>query len=276
MGSATKSECRVRSQIMTEATLETTDLSAIVPPPTEAELVCDDGIPMETYRHKLQMDLLVYPLNTRLVLGQGEGFVGGNMFVYFSPDQVRNQDYRGPDMFVVKAVPVKERKAWVCWQEGKAPDVVIELLSASTAQRDKTEKKLIYQNQLRIPEYFWYDPYNPQDLAGFSLQSGSYHPIAPTTSGGLISQQLDLILVRWTGRFQEVEAEWLRWATLSGELLPTDQELAIAAQQQAETAQQQAEAAQQQAETAQQQAEAERQRAARLAKQLRQLGVEPE
>ncbi len=273
---------------MTEAILETSDLEifdllGIATPPTEDELVCDDGIPMATYRHKLQMDLLVYPVNTWLVLGQGEGFVGGNMFVYFSPDQVLNQDYRGPDVFVVKAVPARERKAWVCWQEGKGPDVVIELLSASTAQRDKTEKKLIYQNQLRVPEYFWYDPFNPQDLAGFSLQSGNYTPIAPTPQGGLISQQLNLTLVRWAGQFQTVDAIWLRWATLSGELLPTDQELAIAAQQQAEvaqqqaaTAQQQAAIAQQQAATAQQQAETERQRADRLAEQLRQLGVEPE
>ena len=28
-------------------------------PPTQAELTCDDGIPMETQRHKLQMDILI-------------------------------------------------------------------------------------------------------------------------------------------------------------------------------------------------------------------------
>jgi hypothetical protein len=55
-----------------------------------------------------------------------------------------------------------------------------------------------------------------------------------------------------------LEGTWLRWATPSGELLPTEAE---AAQQQAEQAQQQAEQAQQQAEQAQQQAEQEKQRA---------------
>ncbi|UBF27343.1 Uma2 family endonuclease [Kovacikia minuta CCNUW1] len=231
-------------------------------PPTQDELPCDDGIPMETYRHKLQMDLLVDSLNTWLVLEQGSGFVGGNMFVYFSPLQVKNHDYKGPDVFVVLDVPVGERKSWVVWDEGKAPDVVIELLSDSTRDRDKTDKKQIYQNRLRVPEYFWYDPFNPTDFAGFSLRPGGYQPISSTSDGWLISQQLGLALVRWQGRFREVDATWLRWATLTGEVLPTDQERAAAERQRAETEHQRA--------------EAERQRAERLAEKLREMGVDPD
>jgi Uma2 family endonuclease len=246
------------------------------PPPTQDTLLCDDGIPMETYRHKLQMDLLVEPLNTWLVLEQNQGFVGGNMFVYFSPNQVRNQDYRGPDVFAVMDVEIGERKSWVVWEEGKAPDIVIELLSASTATQDKTEKKLIYQNQLRVPEYVWYDPFNSVDLAGFALHQGTYRPIALDNQGRLISQRLGLALVRWQGYFKEVETTWLRWATLEGTLLPTDQENRIQAQQQAEQAQQQAEQAQQQAEQEHQRAEQERQRADLFAARLRALGIDPD
>lgn len=62
---------------------------------------------------------------------------------------LRNEDYRGSDMFVVLDVPRKERKSWVLWEEEKAPDVVIELLSESTAQKDKEEKKLIYGQHQR-------------------------------------------------------------------------------------------------------------------------------
>lgn len=32
-------------------------------------------------------------------------YVGGNMFVYFSLQQVRNKDFRGPDVFVALGVP---------------------------------------------------------------------------------------------------------------------------------------------------------------------------
>jgi Uma2 family endonuclease len=106
-------------------------------PPTQDELPSDDGIPMETQRHGLQMQLLVRPLSQWLKTQGREAFVGGNMFVYFSPNQVRNDDYRGPDVFVVLDVPRRERKSWVVWEEEKAPDVVIELLSESTAKKDK-------------------------------------------------------------------------------------------------------------------------------------------
>jgi Uma2 family endonuclease len=246
----------------------------IVAPPTEEELPSDDGIPMETQRHKLQMDLLVDPLSDWL--SQENAFVGGNMFVYFSPQQVKTHDYRGPDVFVVLDVPRRERKSWVVWEEGKAPDVVIELLSASTAEFDRQEKKTIYQNRLRVPEYFWFDPFNPENLAGFSLRDGVYEPIQLEDGGQLISRQLHLVLVRWAGTFKGVETIWLRWATLEGELLPTGDERAEQAQQQAEQEHQRAEQERQRAEQERQRAEQERISRQRLAEKLRELGVDPE
>jgi Uma2 family endonuclease len=234
-------------------------LPDIIAPPTEEQLTCDDGIPMETQRHKLQMDFLVDPLADWL--SPENAFVGGNMFVYFSPQQVKTHDYRGPDVFVVLDVPRRERKSWVVWEEGKAPDVVIELLSESTAQFDKQEKKTIYQDRLRVPEYFWFDPFNREDLAGFSLRDGVYEPIQADTPGKLISRQLNLALVVWAGSFKGVEAIWLRWATLEGELLPTEPERAEQERQRAEQERQRAEQERQRAEQERQRAEQECQRA---------------
>jgi len=51
--------------------------------PTQDDLPCDDGIPMEIQRHKLQMDLLMDGLTTWLDQREG-GYVSGNMFIYFS------------------------------------------------------------------------------------------------------------------------------------------------------------------------------------------------
>jgi Uma2 family endonuclease len=244
--------------------------------PTQNDLLCDDGIPMETHRHRLQMELLTTPLHHWLVANQQQGFVGGNMFVYFSPLQVRNQDYRGPDVFVVLDVSNGDRKSWVVWEEGKAPDVVIELLSDSTAQQDKTAKKQIYQQQLRVPEYFWYDPFNPEDFAGFSLERGLYQTIPFDQQQCLASQQLGLNLVRWQGQYMSVEATWLRWVTLGGELLPTDQERVVEERQRAEEERQRAEEERQRAEEERQRAEEERQRADRLATRLREMGIDPD
>jgi hypothetical protein len=63
--------------------------------------------------------------------------------------------------------------------------------------------------------------------------------------GWLISQSLGLALVRWSGNYRGVMAVWLRWATLSGEVLLTGHELA----------------------------EQERERADRLEEKLRSLGI---
>jgi Uma2 family endonuclease len=227
---------------MTPAELE---YIGVIIPPTEDELPFDDGVPMETQRHKFQMDLLLDALYPWFEARE-DGYANGNMFVYYSLDQVKNRDFRGPDFFAALGVSKRERKSWVCWIEGKTPDVVIELLSESTCETDKGVKKQIYQNQLHVPEYFWYDPFNPNDWAGFQLQGSVYQPISINAQGLMICQMLDLALVRWQGSYRGVEATWLRWASQDGVLLPTEAELAEQAQQQVEQAQQQAEQAQQQ------------------------------
>ncbi|AFY42771.1 Uma2 family endonuclease [Nostoc sp. PCC 7107] len=205
---------------MSDTTLAAPDIQL---PPTQAELPLDDGVPMESARHKAQMDLLIDALIPWLEQRE-DGFVGGNMFVYYSLAQVRNKDFKGPDFFAVLGVPKGERRSWVVWEEGKAPDVVIELLSDSTAQADKNEKKLIYQNQMRVPEYFWYDPFNPDDLAGCSNEKGVYQPITINAQNQLVSQSLGLALQLWQGNYKGIDAIWLRWANLAGELLPTPEE----------------------------------------------------
>lgn len=114
------------------------DISTVLVPdiaalPTQDDLPYDDGEPMETQRHKWQMDLLIDGLSIWLA-DREDGYVNGNMFVYFSLTQVKKQYFKGPDFFAVVGVPKAERKSWVVWEEEKAPDVVIELVSPSTAQ----------------------------------------------------------------------------------------------------------------------------------------------
>jgi Uma2 family endonuclease len=222
--------------------IDTTLPFGVMMPPTQKDLPSDDGKPMETQRHKMQMDILIETLYPWLE-DRSDGYVGGNMFLYFSLAQVRNQDFQGPDFFAVLGVPKGERLSWVVWEEGKAPNVIIELLSPSTAAKDKLVKKLTYQNDVRVPEYFWFDPFNPNDLAGFRLDNGTYQPIFSDSQDRLVSQQLELALVRWQGLYRGVNAIWLRWQTLDGELIPTGQEEAIQAQIKAQEAESKAQAA---------------------------------
>jgi Uma2 family endonuclease len=134
--------------------------------PTQDDLPYDDGVHIETEQHRLQMELLINSLKPWLKQ-HGGGYVSGNMFVYFSAKQLRHKDFKGPDVFVVQGVSNETRKSWVVWEEGASPNIVIELLSDSTAKYDKGKKKEIYQNQLKAAEYYWFDPSNPEDWAGF-------------------------------------------------------------------------------------------------------------
>ena len=92
---------------------------------------------METQHHVSQMQLLIEPLRLYCE-DQQDVYVGGNMFMYVSLAQVRHQDFRRPDFFAVLDVPKRERESWVVWEEGKGPDIVIELLSESTASPGHT------------------------------------------------------------------------------------------------------------------------------------------
>lgn len=238
-----------------------------LPPPTQDELPHTDGVPLETERHRQQIALLLNTIQPWLAERHrttGEGsYASGNMFVYFSVTQTRKYDFRGPDVFIVLDVEPGERKSWVVWEQGKGPDIVIELLSESSRHFDKNGKKDIYQDRLRVPEYYWFDPWNADDLAGFSLCNGHYKPIAPDQRDRLPSRRLGgLCLTRWRGRFQGIDATWLRWSTPDGVLLPTEGELA---ERETERAERESE-----------RAERESERAERMARKLRELGIDPD
>jgi len=224
--------------------------------PTEDDLPYSEPRIMESERHVLQLDLLKDPLLLAWA-DRDDWYVAVDMFLHYSLEQVRNRDFLGPDFFVAVDAVRRERKSWVVWQEGKAPDVVIELLSESTADRDKNEKKELYQNRVQVPEYFWYDPFAPKDLAGWRLEQGVYTAILADAGGRLFSAALGLGLGCWEGKYQGVEAVWLRWSWPDGTLLPTPEEAAARATREASAAAARAEAETTRAEAATARAEAE-------------------
>ena len=159
-------------------------------------------------------------------------YASGNMSIYYNPKKIKSRDFRGPDFFVVLGTERKLRKSWVVWEEdGKYPNVIVEILSDSTAQVDRTSRKQLYQDTFRTPEYFWVDLVT-QEFAGFLLTGGTYEPITANEDGYLWSRQLDLFL----GLYKQQ----LRFFTSDGQLVPTPTE--AARQTKAEAQQAQAEA----------------------------------
>jgi Uma2 family endonuclease len=215
------------------------------------ELIYDDGEPVESNWHRIQFNLLIDVVRQAMVeRGRADFFVGGNMFIYYSVEQARaiatrpieeTRQFRGPDVFFVAGVNAQpDRKAWVVWEEGgRYPDVLIELLSPSTANIDRTIKKEIYERTFRTPEYFLYDR-EAGELTGFRLVDGRYEALVADAHGRLRSRELDLWLGRWEGERQGLDTTWIRCYDAQGRLVPTAEE---AARQNAEAERQRADAA---------------------------------
>ena len=189
--------------------------------PDPSELIDSDGEPMDTEWHRRAMMVLLDSVEYHLK-GREDYYVGGNMFLYFSLARARNRDFRGPDFFFVNGVSRRPmRRYWAVWDEnGRYPDVIIELLSQSTATEDLTTKKDIYEQTFRTPEYFCYDP-DGQVLKGWRLESRLYRPIPPEPDGRLHSEVLDLWIGPWLGEVSGYEEVWLRFFDREGRLVPT-------------------------------------------------------
>lgn len=184
-------------------------------------LPTEDGVPLESPWHRAEINLLIESLDYHW-RERTDVYTGGNMFVYFSLEQVRHRDYRGPDFFVVTDVDgTKERGSWVVWEEGgRYPDLIIELLSPSTAEVDKTVKKRLYEQIFHTPEYYCYDP-TTQELLGWHLQGFRYKAIRPNKDGRLWSEVLELEIGAWEGAYIGKSAVWLRFFDQESRVIPT-------------------------------------------------------
>lgn len=192
--------------------------------PDPDDLPEEDGEPLETNWHRAQMNLLIDVVTYRWRDRQ-DFFVGGNMFIYYSPEQAFNRDYKGPDFFVIKGVDGSySRNKWVSWIEGdRLPNVIVELLSSSTASEDLGRKKDLYERTFRTPNYFCYDP-DEDYLWGWHLVGRHYVPLEPDEQGRLWSAELDAWIGTWEGRYLQHRATWLRLFDAGGELIPTGEE----------------------------------------------------
>jgi len=203
-----------------------------------------DGQPMaETPVHRQNLTDLIAMLMAHFLLDPLV-YVSGNMFLYYE----RNNRYRcvAPDVFLARGVDKhKYRGVYKTWEEGRGPDLVIELTSPSTKGEDLEDKFGLYRDTLQVSEYYLFDPldeYLTPPLQGFRLVGDEYVPIAPV-AGRLPSKVVGLHFEREGQRLRLYNPDTRLW-------LPTPVE-----------ARQQAVEAQQQAVEAQQQAEAERDRA---------------
>jgi Uma2 family endonuclease len=155
-------------------------------------------------------------------------FAIGNLSVFY-PEYSRRAgrvirkklSFRGPDFFVALGVdPNLPRNSWVVEREGKYPDVIVEILSKSTAKKDRGEKKKIYERTFKTHEYFLFDP-DTKRVEGFRLVNERYVDILPDAHGHLWSERLEMSF--------GMHEENLRFFTADGSLVPLPDEAATQA-----------------------------------------------
>ncbi|HEX3532317.1 MAG TPA: Uma2 family endonuclease [Thermoanaerobaculia bacterium] len=225
--------------------------TALAHPPFE--LVLDDGEPLESDWHTVEFPLLRQLIRQAMAeQDRTDFFVGANIFVYYSLDQawevseeekkgLQKRAFRGPDVFWVGGVTAdRDRQAWIAWEEdGRLPDVIVELLSPSTAHKDRNEKRDLYAQVFRTAEYFLHDP-DTQRLEGLRLAGDAYRPIRPAGNGRLWSEKLGVYLGLWQGEVEGRTNTWVRLFHPDGSLVLTAEE---AQSERAEAAEKRAEEA---------------------------------
>ncbi|MBF2072995.1 MAG: Uma2 family endonuclease [Synechococcales cyanobacterium C42_A2020_086] len=213
----------------------------------------EPGLPDEF--HDLQPQLLSATLRLRNY-AKSDIFTGTDLNLYY--DVRHPQWYKRPDWFLVLGVPrlydgTELRSSYVLWQEGVDPFVVVELLSPGTETEDlgnKAEpsgedpsiediclnlengearpprKWEVYEQILRVPYYIVFSRYTNQ-LRFFQLVGGRYQEQAIDPQQPRVwIPELELGIGLWSGTFEGVKQQWLRWYDDRNNWIPTDAERA--------------------------------------------------
>jgi Uma2 family endonuclease len=150
-----------------------------------------DGQPLaETDVHRDEMVDLIEALK-EWFRTEAEVYVSGNLLLYYDPYDLNEKV--APDVFVVFGVPKHRRRYYKIWEEGKAPDVVVEVTSRSTRDEDMQFKRRLYAD-LRVAEYVMCDPtgdYLSPRLQGYRLEEEEYVPVI-AAGGRLWSEVLQM------------------------------------------------------------------------------------
>ena len=225
--------------------------------PDVSHLVTEDDTPVDSILSEKQMRLFPSILHASwkpgrpFVVTADVGLFGSAEEPAVVPDILLSLDVKLPEDCRPKA-----RRSYFTWVYGKAPDLVIEVVS--NREGSEVEKAERFA-RLGVRYYVIFDPdrwLGDRVLRGYVLHGRGYVELLDLSW----LDELGLGLVTWQGRFEDMEGLWLRPCGPDKVLLPLPTELAEAAQARADQQQLRAEAAE---------AELER-----LQARLRELGVE--
>ncbi len=179
-----------------------------------------DGEPLA--EHKLQAIAMVdfYSSLETYFARRTHIYIGIDQLVYYVLNDPSTSV--APDVFAVfGAHGSHPRPSWIVSREGGlVPAFALEVASASTWQRDVSEKRAIYAG-MGVTEYWRFDPegaYFPVPLVGERLVNGEYKPIElDTDADGILRGHSDVLGLDICVRgelelrlYDPANGEWLR------------------------------------------------------------------
>jgi Uma2 family endonuclease len=278
-----------------------TDVLQVLPAesrPNVEQLVTEDDTPVDNTFSEKQQRLLTEPLYSSWA-GPGEGgpFVAmANVALFYAvlkPPIV-------PDVLLSLGVELpadlwpKPHRSYFVWQYGKAPDVVIEIVSNDEGGEDSD--KLEDYARVGVGYYVIFDP---EDVLGggvlraYRRDGLVYRPLSEPIWFPDVGMGLQI----WHGLYEDHENTWLRWVDPQGQVVLTGRERAELEKERAELEKERAELEKERVKLEKERAEREKERAERekeraerekeradreqgraerLVEQLRRLGIEPE
>ena len=195
------------------------------PRPDTSHLITEDDRPVDNRFSERQQRMLPHILFTSW--HEGKPFEALADVALFS--SLDNEDVVAPDFLLSLGVtprPVtgaQEDRSYFMWVYGKAPDLVIEIVSNKVGGELTT--RLEKYARIRVTYYAVYDPFHRlgrPELRLYHLVDGRYVAMTPSS----LMTEVGLGLVVWKGRFEDVEARWLRFVDRDGNLLATGEEAA--------------------------------------------------
>ena len=197
----------------------------------EIEYPTSDGEPMgETDLHRHMMIDLIEALQIHF-LPQNDVYASGNLLLLY--EQGKPNSHVSPDVLIATGIPQGERENYKIWEEGKAPDLIIEVTSKSTKIRDVGFKKGLYE-ALGVREYLLFDPRNEYLKPRFQvyrLEGDLYVRVLAPEKTGYVSLSTGL-------EFRVVDNRLRIFDSPAGNLLLTPKEYATQARLEATRAEQ--------------------------------------
>ena len=197
-----------------------------VPPEDEPDyekLIVQDDTPVDSiYAEKLMRFLVaplrggwpkLYPDRCMLPLANVGLFYAKNQLPVV-PDVMVSLDVEASN-----DVRQKPNRSYFAWVFGKMPDVTVEIVS--NTQGEELGIKFGLYARLGIPYYIVWDPEHfltGQSLSCFSLRDKKYQENGPWLPG------VGIGVKEWSGEYEGVTSNWLRWCDKDGNILMTAEE----------------------------------------------------